>query len=105
MEKYKGIFLREEEEIFDPALRQLMGDRYHDGTQEAPEKETDDANESAGEAAPGIWDRVRQPILFAALVCFMGASAHLGLMSELIAVPGMCVCSACFGWNVGRSHG
>ena len=96
MSDYKGVYLREEEELFDPALREVLGDRYHDAAWE-PEQESE--NNGAAETA-GIWKKMKRPVLFAALVFFIGASAHFGLMDPMIAVPGMCVCSACFGWNV-----
>lgn len=104
MKEYKGAFLKEEEEIFDPALIELLGHRYRDNTLEPPAQDEPEADGDAEKAA-GIWEKLKKPLLFATLVAIIGTSAHLGLMDALVAVPGMCVCSACFGWNVGRYHG
>ena len=59
-----------------------------------------DADTESLEDTPGLWDRIKFPALFFALTVGIGVCEHLGLMSEVIAVPGMCVCSACFGGNV-----
>ena len=43
---------------------------------------------------------IKFPALFLLLTVFIGWAAHMDLMSAVIAVPGMCVCSCCFGWSV-----
>lgn len=96
MEETKGRYLRREHDP-DDDLR-AIGVNIMDRTKEIP---VDDWAEEAveGEAGLGLWERVKMPGLFLALVCFIGASAHLNLMDPMIAVPGMCLCSALFGWN------
>lgn len=96
MAEIKGKYLREEE-IFDPELRELLGDRYRDRTLEEPVEQ--EKVEQLEDTEEGFFAKLRYPALFLALVAFIGASGHLGLMDAVIAVPGMCVCSACFGWT------
>lgn len=100
--EYRGAFLRKEEapqhpaeDLFDDELKNLV--RYRDRTREPVDDQMEEAME--GETGFGLWERAKMPGLFLALVCFMGASAHLELMDPMIAVPGMCLCSALFGWN------
>ena len=96
MEAMKGRYLRPEHDP-DDDLREI-GVKIRDRTKEIPE---DGLAEEAMEveAGFGLWERMKMPGLFLALVCFIGASAHLNLMDPMIAVPGMCLCSALFGWN------
>lgn len=96
MAEIMGKYLREEE-IFDPELRELLGDRYRDRTLEKPMDP--DQVEQIEDTEEGFFAKLRYPALFLALVAFIGASEYLGLMDAVIAVPGMCVCSACFGWT------
>ena len=102
MEATKGRYLRREHDP-DDDLR-AIGVSIMDRTKEIP---VDDRAEEAmeGETGFGLWERVKMPGLFLALVCFIGVSAHLNLMDPMIAVPGMCLCSACFGWSLRWRHG
>lgn len=93
MEATKGRYLRPE---YDPDddLRKI-GVNIADRTKEVPA----DAQEEPVEGAPGLLSGLKYPALFLGLVIGIGVCEYLGLMSEVIAVPGMCVCAACFGWN------
>lgn len=62
-------------------------------------EEAQDAEKELVRDGPGLWERVKFPALFLALTVGIGVCEHLGLMAEVIAVPSMCVCAACFGRN------
>lgn len=97
MEATRGRFLRQDEMV-DRGLTDI-GVRFTDLTEEVPqEAEFETAEEYPGES--GItWGDLKKPILFLALTVGIGVCEYLGLMAEVIAVPGMCVCAGCFGWN------
>ena len=88
------------DEVIDKPLADLLGGRWKgEVTQEAEEP-------ASGFVAPessifaDTWNRAKFPLLFGGLVVFAGWSAHMGLMDPTIAIPGMCLCSACLGWNI-----
>lgn len=89
-------------ELFDECLKDLMGDRYDDG--EKPPIAEYEPCEAVQEPAISLIYRImnaaKWPTFFLALCCFIGWTASAELMDVVIAVPGMCVCSACFGWHV-----
>lgn len=90
-----GRFLRPE---YDPDddLR-AIGVNITDRTHEIPE---DTDLESAEIEESGIsWGDLKKTALFLALTIGICVCEHMGLMANVIAVPGMCVCAACFGWN------
>lgn len=88
-----GRFLRPEHDP-DDDLR-AIGVNITDQTKEIPADEPLEPVEDA----PGLLEGLKYPVLFLGLVIGIGVCEHLGLMAEVIAVPGMCVCAACFGWN------
>lgn len=85
------------DEVFDEDLKGVMGDRY---IPEQPLATRNEATEGGTEETFDIWGMVKFPLLFLALVGFLGWTAHVELVNEIVAVPGMCLCSACFGWNM-----
>lgn len=94
MEEAKGRYLRPEDKA-DEELRRL-------GKRKDWEAESaDDAEIEAVETEEaGItWGDLKKPVLFLALTVGICVCEYLGLMAEVIAVPGMCVCAACFGRN------
>lgn len=93
MEATKGRYLRPEHDP-DDDLRKI-GVNITDRTKEVPL----DAQVEPVEDAPGLLEGLKYPALFLGLVVGIGVCEYLGLMAEVIAVPGMCVCAACFGWN------
>lgn len=95
MEEKKGRYLRPEHDP-DDDLREI-GVNITDRTHEVP---VDAEFETAADEKPGIsWGALKKPALFLALTIGIGLCEYLGLMAEVIAVPGMCVCASCFGWN------
>lgn len=94
METIKGRY--EREEPFDAELQQIFGARYMDADNE-PTVMVEEHNESRQTEIS--WKPVRNAVLFLALVIGIGASQSMDLIAEVIAVPCMCVCAACFGWN------
>lgn len=95
MEENKGRYLRSEHDP-DDDLR-AIGVNIRDRTKDIPVDTETEASED--DAFCGFWENLKYPALFLSLVIGIGACEVLGLMSEIIAVPGMCVCAACFGWN------
>lgn len=89
------------DEVFDDDLKGVMGDRY---IPEAPPVVKYGGGEQSAEGSTeetfDIWGMVKFPLLFLALVSFLAWTAHVELVNEIVAVPGMCLCSACFGWNM-----
>lgn len=85
------------DEVFDDDLKGVMGNRY---IPEQPLAARNEATEGSTEETFDIWGMVKFPLLFLALVGFLGWTAHVELVHEIVAVPGMCLCSACFGWNM-----
>ena len=83
------------DEMIDNELL-AIGLKAKDWTKEKPM----DADTESLEDTPVLWDRIKFPSLFLALTIGIIVCEHLGLMAEIIAVPGMCVCAACFGGNV-----
>ena len=95
MEATKGRYLRPERDP-DDDLR-AIGVNITDRTKDIPmDAETEAV---VGDTCPGFADSIKYPALFLGLVIGIGVCEYLGLMAEVIAVPGMCVCAACFGWN------
>lgn len=90
-----GRYLRPEHDP-DDDLR-AIGVNITDRTYEIPE---DAELETAETEESGIsWGDLKKPVLFLALTIGIAVCEHLGLMAEVIAVPSMCVCAACFGRN------
>lgn len=85
------------DEVFDDDLKGVMGDRYI--PEQAPVARYEPAKGSTEETYD-VWGMVKFPLLFLALVGFLAWTAHMELVNEIVAVPGMCLCSACLGWNV-----
>lgn len=83
------------DEMIDNELL-AIGLKAKDWTKEKPM----DGDIESLEGALGLWDRIKFPALFFALTVGIGVCKYLGLIDEVIAVPAMCVCSACFGGNV-----
>ena len=106
MKEIKGKYLRDEQDMFDEDLQELLGGRYQDVSQTKAVAHNEEAMEATeaepvtAEKGPGFLHYMKRPALFGALVGFCGWAAAQGLMDPVIAVPAMCVCSACFGWNV-----
>ena len=89
------------DEIFDEDLMNVMGDRYV--PEEAPKTKSEPAAQNYAAGADDLatfWKAVKFPLLFLSLILFAGWAANAGLMDTIVAVPGMCVCSACFGWSI-----
>lgn len=82
------------DEMIDDDLL-AIGLKAKDLTKENPM----DADTEPLEDVSGMWDRIKFPTLFLALTIGIGVCEYLGLMAEVIAVPSMCVCAACFGRN------
>lgn len=87
------------DENFDKELMEVMGDRI---IQEKPPVAKYEPAEGKGEATYDVWGMMKMPLLFTALVGFLAWTAHVGLVDPIVAIPGMCVCSVCLGWNVKR---
>lgn len=83
------------DEMIDDDLL-AIGLKAKDWTKSAPM----DADTEPLDAGASLWERLKFPALFLLLTLGIGVCEYLGLMAEVIAVPGMCVCSACFGGNV-----
>lgn len=95
MEATKGRYLRPGHDP-DDDLR-AIGVNIADLTEEVPQEAEFEPIESE---EPGTtWADLKLPALFLALTVGIGVCEYLGLMAEVIAVPGMCVCAACFGRN------
>lgn len=94
MEAMKGRYLRPEHDP-DDDLREI-GVKIRDRTKEVPM----DAHAEPVEDTPGFLKGLKYQALFLALVIGIGICRYFGLMDDIIAAPGMCVCAACFGWNV-----
>lgn len=92
------------DEMIDKELRGV-GVKFIDRTKDEPldeqfvEAEEDDSGTLTNFLANTL-DSIKFPALFLLLTVFIGWAAHMDLMSTVIAVPGMCVCSACFGGSV-----
>lgn len=88
------------DEVFDEDLKGIMGERY---IPERPPVAKYENAESSTEETFDIWGMVKFPLLFLALVGFLTWTAHMGLVDKIVAVPGMCLCSAFAGFCVGRN--
>lgn len=97
------------DDIFDAGLKCLMGDRYEDG-EPKPVRERKgkppvaqyETVEETEEQTTNLWDMVKFPLLYMVLVAFLGWTANMELVDPIVAIPGMCLCSACFGWTMKR---
>jgi hypothetical protein len=90
------------EEVFDKELKEVLGERFiHE---QAPVAKYEKVEAGSTEETYNIWGLVKFPLLFMALVAFLAWTAGVGLVDAGVAVPGMCLCSACFGWNVKRGN-
>lgn len=89
------------DEVFDEDLMGVMGDRY---IPERPTVAHREPVEDSEEETYDIWGAVKFPLLFLVLVGFLAWTAHVELVDAIVAVPGMCLCSVCFGWNVKRGN-
>lgn len=98
-------------DFIDDCLKGVLGDRYDDGEtavqkpaaeQKKPPLAQYEAVEANEEDGFDIWGAVKFPLLFVALVAFLGWTANMELVHPIVAIPGMCLCSACFGWSVKR---
>ena len=85
------------DEVFDADLKGIMGDRY---VAEKPPISKHEPVADSTEETPDLWSKVKFPLLFLVLVAFLAWTADLDLVDGIVAVPGMCLCSACFGWNL-----
>lgn len=83
------------DENFDEGLCQVMGEHYKG--EEIPEYRE---FAKTKEACQNLVEAVKRPALFAALIVFMAWAANTGLMDPVIAIPGMCVCSGCAGYQL-----
>ena len=83
------------DEHFDECLCNVMGEHYVG--EEIPMAAE---FEQVKEACNGILEAVKRPLLFMALVAFILWAAESGLMDPVIAIPGMCVCSGCAGYQL-----
>ena len=92
----KGRYLRHDP---DDDLR-AIGVNIKDRTKEVPVDAEYRAEAETDYESDITWGSLKLPALFLALVIGIGICENMGLMAEVIAVPGMCVCAACFGWNV-----
>lgn len=92
MEVKRGRYLRPDELIDDELID--IGVKFTDRTLETPRDAEFDVEE-----AGGLFTSLKMTVIFFALTIGIGVCEHLGLMEEIIAVPGMCVCAACTGWN------
>ena len=85
------------DEMIDHEL-QGVGVKFTDRTKEVP---VDADGEPAFENhVVKLAASLKFPALFLTLTAFIGWTAQMDLMAAVIAVPGMCVCSACFGWHI-----
>lgn len=102
---------KENENLIDEGLQHLLGDRYQGEVLKPPAAEYEDipvgpgsetccAEEYPANPFPRLMTAVKWPAFFLALGAFIAWTGHMKLMEEIIAVPGMCVCAACFGWHV-----
>lgn len=97
MEAVKGRYLRPEHDP-DDDLR-AIGVNITDRTPDNPENaEFEPVGET--EESGTAWGNLKKPVLFLALTIGIAVCEHLGLMAEVIAMPSMCVCAACFGRSV-----
>ena len=92
------------DEMIDKEL-QGVGVKFADRTKDELvdamfEEVEEDTSGTLANVLVNILSSIKFPALFLLLTGFIGWSAHMDLMSAVIAVPGMCVCSACFGWSV-----
>lgn len=83
------------DEHFDEGLCEVMGECYRG--EEIPMAAE---FEQVKEACSGILEAVKRPALFGALIVFIAWAANTGLMDPVIAIPGMCVCSGCAGYQL-----
>ena len=88
------------DEVFDNDLKEVLGDRFI--PEQAPVAKYEKVEECSTEETFDIWGMMKFPLLFLALGAFLAWTADVGLVDAVVAVPGMCLCSACFGWNVNR---
>lgn len=99
---------KENEDLIDDDLQTLLGDRYQGEYEKPPVAEYEDIPVGPGPEScvhpvnplSRLMAAVKWPVFFLVLGAFIGWSGHMDLMEDIIAVPGMCVCSACFGWHV-----
>ena len=101
-------------DMFDDDLKALMGARYEE--EEAPKQMPKmerkgkppvaqyEPAEGAEEAEIDIWGMVKLPLLFVALIVFLGWTADMKLVDPIVAIPAMCLCSACLGWTMKRGE-
>lgn len=93
MSKAKTIV--QPDEHFDKGLCEVMGSHYKgEEIPESPEFT------KAKEVCQNLVEAVKRPALFAALIVFIAWAANTGLMDPVIAIPGMCVCSGCAGYQL-----
>lgn len=97
MEAVKGRYLRPEHDP-DDDLRKI-GVNITDRTKEAAMDAEYQAEGETSEESGITWGDLKKPALFLVLTIGIAVCKHMGLMAEVIAVPGMCVCAACFGRN------
>ena len=93
MSKVKSVVRPDEH--FDEGLCNVMGEHYVG--EEVPMTAE---YVKVKEACTGIVEAAKWPALFAALIVFMAWAANSGLMDPVIAIPGMCICSGCAGYQL-----
>lgn len=93
MSKTKNVV--QPDEHFDEGLCKVMGECYK-GEEAPPSEEFTRVKK----ACQNLMDAVKMPALFGALIVFIAWAANTGLMDPVIAIPGMCVCSGCAGYQL-----
>ena len=89
------------DENFDTDLMGVMGNRVNlDKPPVAQHEKVREPKTETTEEDVDIWALAKMPLLFVVLVCFLAWSANMELVDAIVAVPGMCLCSACFGWTL-----
>lgn len=97
MEATKGRYLRHDPDDDLRAIGVNITDRTMEIREESNVENVEDVETL--DDVPNLWDCIKFPTLFLALTVGIGVCEYLGLMAEVIAVPSMCVCAACFGRN------
>lgn len=92
-------------EISNPARRQIQPTRAGKFAQK-PTGKAVGASTGADKTEPSFADDLKtfakSVLLFGGLGCLIFYWKQAGLMAESIAVPSMCICTALFGWSIGK---
>ena len=87
------------DDLIDKDLRDVLGDRYTERFPEEKEIPSDAEYEEISQDHSFLKD-LKYPAFFLGFGIFIGWSGHMELMDAVLAIPGMCICAACFGWHV-----